>query len=133
MSRENVELVRRAYEAFAAEDRDAIKELLAPDVVWYPALGLLLEQSIYHGPEAVCRLLFEEIPEVLEGFQAELLELHDLGDDAVLAIARFSGRTGGAEVEQTFGQLFRGRDSRTYRMDSYPSRREALEAVGLGA
>ena len=125
--------VRRAYDAFAAGDRDAVMEMLTPDVVWYPALGLLLEQSIYHGREAVCRLLFEEIPSVLEDFSAELLELHDLGDDAVLAIARFRGRAGGADVEQTFGQLFRGRDGRTYRMDSYPSRREALEAVGLPA
>ena len=133
MSRENVEQVRRAYTAFTTGDRDAVMGMLTPDVVWYPALGLLLEQSIYHGPEAVCRLLFEEIPSVLEGFRAELLELHDLGDDAVLAIARFRGRTAGSEVEQTFGQLFRGRGGRTYRMDSYPSRREALEAVGLGA
>ena len=131
MSHDNVELVRRAYEAFATGDRRTIMELLAPDVVWRPALELLLEQSIYHGPEAVCRLLFEEIPSVLEGFQVELLELHDLGDDAVLAIARFRGRAGGADVEQTFGQLFRGHDGRTSRMDSYPSRREALEAVGL--
>jgi ketosteroid isomerase-like protein len=133
VARDNVDLVRRAYAAFATGDRGAVMELLTPDVVWYPALGLLLEQSIYHGPEAVCDLLFEEIPAVLEGFHAELLELHDLGEDRVLAIARFRGRAAGSDVEQTFGQLFRGRDGRTCRMDSYPSRREALEAIGLEA
>jgi ketosteroid isomerase-like protein len=131
VSRENVEQVRRAYAAFTTGDRNAVMDMLTPDVVWYPALGLLLEQSIYHGPEAVCDLLFDEIPSVLEGFQAELLELHDLGENRVLAIARFRGRAAGSDVEQTFGQLFRGRGGRTYRMDSYPSRREALEAVGL--
>jgi ketosteroid isomerase-like protein len=133
VSRQNVDQVRRAYAAFASGDRDAVMEMLTPDVVWYPALELLLDQSIYHGPEAVCRLLFEEIPAVLEGFRAELLELHDLDDERVLAVARFRGRAGGTDVEQTFGQLFHGRDGRTYRMDSYPSRREALEAIGLTA
>jgi ketosteroid isomerase-like protein len=44
MSRENVELVRRGYEAFTRRDAKGIVEVLHPDVTWYPALGVLLEQ-----------------------------------------------------------------------------------------
>ena len=108
-------------------------ELLDPDVVWYPAVGLLVEQSIYHGPEAVCRLVFDEIPAVIDDFRAELLEVHDVADDKVLAIGRFQGRArpDGSELAQTFGQLFHVRDGRATRMDSYPSRRDALRALGL--
>jgi ketosteroid isomerase-like protein len=133
MSRENVEAVHRAYEAFATGDRETAMELLAPDVVWYSAVGLLMEQSIYHGAEAVCRLVFEEIPSVLADFRAELLEVHDVDDDRVLAIGRMHGRAvaDGAELEQTFGQLFHVRDGRAIKMESYPSRREALRALGL--
>ncbi|MDQ4041312.1 MAG: nuclear transport factor 2 family protein [Actinomycetota bacterium] len=133
MAREHVEAVRRAYEIFACGDREAAMEVLDPDVVWYPAVDLLTEQSIYHGPEAVCRLVFEEIPSVLEGFETELLEIHDLADDKVLAIGRFQGRVAGngTQVKQTFGQLFHVRDGRAVRMQSYPTRREAFEAAGL--
>ncbi len=35
MSEENKAIVRRFYEAFGAEDLDALKELLAPDLVAY--------------------------------------------------------------------------------------------------
>src|SRR5688500_4871456 len=133
MERENVETVRRAYEVFASGDREAAMELLHPDVVWCPAAALLMEQSIYHGPEAVCRLLFEEIPSIIDNFRVELLEVHEVAEDKVLAIGRFRGRIHGTETEfnQTFGQLFTERDGRAIRMDSYSSRREALDALGV--
>jgi uncharacterized protein len=133
MSRENVELVRRGFRAFETGDRRAFTALLDPEAVWHPALELLLEQSSYHGPEAVCRLLFEEIPSVLEGFSSELLGVHDLGGDAVLAVVKFRGRavSAGITVEQVFGQVFRVRDGKALEMRSYPSKAEALEAVGL--
>ena len=133
MDRGNVEAAQRAYEIFAAKDREAAMELLDPDIVWCPAVGLLLEQSIYHGPEAVCDLLFEEIPAVLQGFRAELLEIHEIAEDKVLAIGRFHGQIRGTDTPftQTFGQLFTVRDGRAIRMDSFHSRREALEAVAV--
>jgi uncharacterized protein len=133
MSRENVELVRRGFRAFETGDRRAFTALLDPEAVWHPALELLLEQSSYHGPEAVCRLLFEEIPSVLEGFTSELLGVHDLGGDAVLAVVKFRGRavSAGITVEQVFGQAFRVRDGKALEMRSYPSKAEALEAVGM--
>jgi ketosteroid isomerase-like protein len=133
MSQENVELVRRGFRTFETGDRTAFMALLQPEVVWYPAMELLLEQSSYHGPDAVCRLLFEEIPSVLEGFTSELLGVHDLGGDAVLAVVKFKGRavSAGMTVEQVFGQVFRARDGKAVEMRSYPSKAEALEAVGL--
>jgi ketosteroid isomerase-like protein len=133
MSQENVELVRRGFRTFETGDRTAFMALLQPEVVWYPAMELLLEQSSYHGPDAVCRLLFEEIPSVLEGFNSELLGVHDLGGDAVLAVVKFKGRvvSAGMTVEQVFGQVFRARDGKAVEMRSYPSKAEALEAVGL--
>jgi len=133
MSQDNVELVGRGFQAFERGDREAFRAMLHPEVVWHPAMELLLEQSSYHGPEAVCRLLFEEIPSVLEGFTSELLGVQDLGGDAVLAVVKFKGRavSAGVTVEQVFGQVFRARDGRGIEMRSYPSKAEALEAVGL--
>ena len=108
-------------------------KLLDPDVVWCPAVSLLLEQSIYHGPEAVCRLLFEEIPSIIDDFHADLMEIHEVAEDKVLAIGRFHGRIKGTDTPftQTFGQLFTVRDGRATRLDSFNSRREALDAVAV--
>lgn len=39
MSEENKAIVRRFYEAFGAEDLDALKEVLAPDLVAYSHAG----------------------------------------------------------------------------------------------
>ncbi|MFN2612638.1 MAG: nuclear transport factor 2 family protein [Solirubrobacterales bacterium] len=132
MSEENVELVRKGFAAFARGDPEGLKALCHPDVTWYPALGPVLEQSSYHGPDAVCRLLFEEIPSVLEGYRAETLGLEDLGD-AVLAIVRFAGTSAstGLPVEQTFFQLFRHRNRKMIEMRGFTSREKALEAAGL--
>lgn len=132
MSREDVENVRSGYAAFAKRDREGIKALLDPEVTWYPALGPLLEQTSYHGPDAVCRLVLDEIPSVLDGFQGELRELEDL-DDAVLAVVKFTGTalSTGMRVEQTFFQLFRHRNRKVIEMRSFSSRDEALEAAGL--
>lgn len=131
--RDNVAAVRRAYEVFASGDREGAMELLDPDVVWFPAVNLMTEQSIYHGREAVCRLVFEEIPSLFDEFSARLLEVHEVGEEQVLAIGRLRCRVPGcsAAVEQTFGQLFTVRDGRAVRMESYPTRRAALEALAL--
>lgn len=133
MSQENAELVRRGYDAFARGDRQVLMdELFDPEVEWFPALGPLLEQSSYRGPEAVCHMLFEEIPSVLQGFRAEVLEVRDLGDEAVLAIVRFRGfATAGVEVEQLFFQVHWLREGKALVMRSYTSEAAALEAAGL--
>lgn len=132
MSQENVELIRRGYEAFAQGDPQGLTELLDPEVEWFPALGPLLERSNYRGPEAVCHLLFEEIPSVLDGFQAEVVEIRDLGDDAALAVVRFRGfASADVEVEQLFFQVHWLREGKAITMRSYTSEAAALEAAGL--
>jgi len=41
------------------------------------------------------------------------------------------GKLSGAEVEQRFAQLWTVRDGKIVRMEMYPDREDALEAVGL--
>ena len=42
MSQENVEAIRRRYEAFDRGDIDGVLELLHPDVDWHPAIAPIL-------------------------------------------------------------------------------------------
>jgi ketosteroid isomerase-like protein len=133
MSQENVELVRAGYRAFNERDPEALRALLHPNVEWHPTLGVLTDQRVYRGPEAVCDLVWEEIPRVLEGFRAELLNARDASEDTVIAKARFSGRSrdGGVPVEQVFFQVFRIHEGQTLWMRSFADEAEALEAAGL--
>jgi ketosteroid isomerase-like protein len=131
---DNIELVRVGYDAFARGDRAKAHELCAPDVEWHPALGALLAQEVYRGPDEVVRVIFEEIPSVLTGFRSELLEIRELDDERVLGVARFGGTaaSSGVEVDQVFGQVFTCREGRLVEMRSYPSKAEALDAASTG-
>ncbi len=133
MSQENVEYARSAVDAFNARDRERFMQHLDPEVVWHPVSAPLLEQTTYHGPEEVCRLAFDEIPLVIEGFASEIREVIDVDEDRVLVILKFAGHLASADmnIDQVFGFLFRLKEGRAVELRSYSSKQEALEAAGL--
>jgi hypothetical protein len=54
MSRENVEVVRTLIEAFRQRDREAMENLMAPEVEWDTTrmAGLIPDLAgVYHGPD----------------------------------------------------------------------------------
>jgi len=59
VSQENVEIVRRVYEAFNARDVKAVLELVRPDVERRPALfgGGIVESAVYRGHEGIADFL----------------------------------------------------------------------------
>jgi uncharacterized protein len=92
MSQEDVEIVRRCFEAWARGDDAAALEFLAPDVVWKvaqggPAQGPDAVQSVWQRWEADWDEL-EETPE----------EFVDAGDH-VLVTVRHKGRGRGSGIE----------------------------------
>ncbi|MDX6583973.1 MAG: hypothetical protein QOI10_3157 [Solirubrobacterales bacterium] len=130
MSKEDADLVRETFAAFARGDATGFKETLDREMTWHSALVPLLEKVSYHGPDEICRLLFEEIPAVLEGFSAEVLKIEDRGD-TTLATVRFRGTatSTGLLVEQTVFQLWRHRNGRGIEMRAF-RRREDVPAAG---
>jgi ketosteroid isomerase-like protein len=131
MSRENVEVVRRGYEAFMASG-DISGEIIAQDFVWdmsnfrdWP------ERQIYEGIEGT-RAFMRDWLEAWDDWNLEIEELHDAGEQ-VVAIMRQRGRskTSGLTVDMVFGQVWTVRDGRETRMEMYADRAEALAAVGL--
>jgi ketosteroid isomerase-like protein len=131
MSRENVELLRRATE-YALRTGEILPEAVHPDFVW--------DISTYRGamvPGAFVGIeeTNEWLAEWLEGFEdwsVEIKEAIDAGD-LVVTIARQRGRAkhGGPPVEMRFAQVWTFRDGRITRMNMYADREEALEAAGL--
>src|SRR5215217_2007145 len=123
MSQENVEVLRRGYEAFGRGDVDAVLELLVPDIEWQPAIGALLGIETLRGREAVRQFLSRDLFEGFDQFRAEPLSFEDLGD-FVLVMVRYTGRgeSSGIEMDQEFATLYELRGGKTVTMRDSPTR-----------
>jgi uncharacterized protein len=132
MSRENVERLRVAHEAFLAGKSAFGAELLDPEVEWdvsefrMPDIG-----GVYRGIEGV-RQFWREWLAAWETVQFEY-ELLDAGDRVVALVdQRMRGRSTGIEVP--FGKyavVYTFRDGLIVNSRFSTSQSEALEAVGL--
>jgi ketosteroid isomerase-like protein len=89
MSSANVEIVRRAFEAWNGGDPEAALDLLDPDVEWRLPPNFPDEQA-WHGRDAVVHGL-SGVAGSFEDFRIEVQELIDAGD-RVVALVRFHGR-----------------------------------------
>src|SRR6476659_7171582 len=130
MSEENVELARKAIDAFNRGDVDAWLGFLSPDVVWEP-LPLVGFRDVYRG-RAEARQWLEQLPEVGEA-HLEIEQITPLHDDAVLKelIAIGRGRGSGLPWEQRIWEIVWFAEGLITRRQPFSSRAEALEAAGL--
>jgi ketosteroid isomerase-like protein len=132
MSEENVEVVRKAYEAFAREGLDRFMEHFADDVDYRAVEGAPDDSGPIHGTDAV-RAWLQDWIDTFDEFWFEPIELIDAGEDTVVAVERFGGRAklSGVETDQTEAVVYSIRDGKLARCREYATRHEALEAVGL--
>jgi ketosteroid isomerase-like protein len=134
MSRENVEIVRSAFDAFTRGDIETILGLADEDIVITQAPevpGVAPEQR---GHEGVLEA-FAIWPEQWEDFRIEFVEVIAEAGDFVVVRNRQSGRgrQSGVEVEIDFLFVFRLRNGRITEWRIFLSESEALEAAGISA
>jgi uncharacterized protein len=129
MSEENVEVVRRAYDAFNRGDIDGVLDLCAPDIEWQDAYTP--DTSAVTGRDAV-RAYFETVMEPWEEVHREPEEIIDLGGDRVLVLYHLTarGKGSGIEVHLRAGDLVTIREGTGVRWVAM-DRDQALEAAGL--
>jgi ketosteroid isomerase-like protein len=131
MSQENVELIRRAIEAWNRGDIDGWLDQATPDFVWIPAGPAAVEHSIYRGRDEV-REAMAGGWETWEEFRFEESEIRSLGESVVwLGRVHARGRASEVELDQEFAIHAVVRDGRLARTEGFLSRAEALEAAGL--
>ena len=134
MSRENVETVRRIYEAVARRDAKSVLALYDPEVEWdmsRGAFGDLEGGRIEHGHEGL-RSWFREQYEVWQEWEDTPDELIDAGEHVVSVVtSRSRGRTSGADVESHHAAVWTLRDGKVVRVTWFPTRAEALRAAGV--
>ena|SRR5436190_18465780 len=130
MSQENVEVVRRNYEAFERRELVLALEGGDPEGEWIPAMAGAAEGEVYRGPVAL-RRYFDELFESFSDVRLEDREFEDL-DDRVLVLYRLRvrGHDSGVAIDQPGGALYQFRDGKIVH-GSYLSQAEALEAAGL--
>src|ERR687891_2063731 len=105
MSAENVELVRRLYEAVARHDFAAVLAMYDPDVefdfsrVGTGYWGDVTQQRVYRGHEGL-RQIFGAWLEAWDSVEDALEEVIDAGEQVVsVATSRMRGRASGLQVE----------------------------------
>ena len=133
MSQENVEIVRRVYDAAARRDGDAVLALYDPEIEWdwTRVSGLFGQGGLYRGHERL-RQWFREWSEGLDSIKYEAVDLIAAGDRVISeSDMRGRGRASGVEVGDTLYAVWTIREGKVVRVVWFPTRAEALEAAGL--
>jgi ketosteroid isomerase-like protein len=133
MSRENVEIVRRVFDAAARHDAATVLALYDPEVEWdnsrLPETSLL-GRRVTRGHEGL-RSLFREWYEAWESFEDDCEELIDAGQHVISVVTRRGrGRASGAETTARRGGVWTLREGKIVRVVWFPSPEDALEAAG---
>jgi ketosteroid isomerase-like protein len=132
MSKENVEIVRRAYEALRQGEYTAFFAALDPEIeLVLPEGGM--NAGTHRGAREV-RQFLEGYFESFEDFHLVAEEFFERGDQ-VVAFLRQSGRgrASGIELETRFAHVLTLREGKVRRVEAFPDREKqaALEAAGL--
>jgi ketosteroid isomerase-like protein len=130
MSRENVEVVRALFAAYATGEVEAVISAAAADIEIRPGLVGSLEGTVYRGREGFGRFL-ADVDAAWEEWKIDIDELRDL-NDTVLALGRVRARArDGMTLEAGAGWIFVMRDGKIASFRSFTTQAEALEAAGL--
>lgn len=137
MSQENVEVVRRGYEALNAGRLEEMFALFDPQAEVKPGLdpdGMagIDFRGTYRGVEGFLRFL-SEISEAWDDPRWVPEGYEDAGDD-VLVYIRFTakGKSSGVEIVQQIAHVCTMRDGKLVRAEAFWDRAAAREAAGLG-
>lgn len=124
MSQENLELVRRIYDAW--DRNESARDFIAADLE-YVNPSYAVEPGTRHGRKSLAL-----VRGTYEDFAIEVERLIDAGDDIVV-LARFtgSGAGSGVPVAGEHGYVWTIRGGLAVRFQWFQSHREALAAAGL--
>lgn len=133
MSQQDVETIRRVYDAWMAEDYDTVFDAYDedirlnpdPDATW---VGIGDDHLGHAGVRRYMRAVYE----AFEEYRPEIEELRDVGQGRVLtlAIEHGRGRGSGATVEARHtAHLWTLRNGRATQLDLFLNRSRAFETV----
>jgi ketosteroid isomerase-like protein len=135
MSQENVEVVRQVIAGHRSDGLEAARE--AVPALWDPSceytrVTAAVDVQTYRGHDGIRRYL-SDMADAWGEWRIEADEILDVNHDTVVATGRFlaRGKDSGVPVEARLATMFVLSKGKVLRGQTYPSREEALEAVGL--
>jgi ketosteroid isomerase-like protein len=131
MSRENVEIVRRGFEAYSRRDVDGFLSHLDSAFELHSAIVGGAEGRVYRGYDGVRKWLADS-DESFDDLTIEPTEFRDLGE-RVLVFGRIQarGRESGLELDSPTGWVCTVQGGKLMKAEGFLSRAGALEAAGL--
>jgi ketosteroid isomerase-like protein len=131
MSEENVEMVRRSYEAFNRGDLEGMVADLGPRFEYVTTGAVPGTEHVYRGSEGFRRFV-DALWGEFDDARVEVHELIEAGDKVLASITmRGRGKQSGVEVTWDIWQLWTAKDRKGVRGQAFTSKAEALEAAGL--
>jgi len=132
MSQENVDVLRKAADAWNAGGVEAVLEFCPEDVVWYPFPDAPESSGGFQGHAGI-REVMGGWSDSFDDYTVAIGEIRDLGDK-VVGLGEFSGSIRGSNVpvHQPMGFIawdFRG--GKIGKARFFPSWEEALDGVGV--
>jgi ketosteroid isomerase-like protein len=128
MSQENVEIVRVAFEAAYRRDWDRVFEEATRDFELDLSRGVGPDSGVYRGDQA--KQIWSDFGEHWASWRIESREFIDAGEHVVVTLTSSLKGRDGIEVEAEVVFTFTVREGKLARMAYYPTRKDALEAVG---
>ena len=130
MSEENVESLRRAFEAYNRGDIDAAVADITADCEYIPSGALPGIRDVLRGPEGYKRTI-AWLRDAFEDAHIDA-ELTDAGDQVLAQLTvQGRGKQSGVETAWEFWQLWTYRDGKVVHGRGFTDPDENLEAAGL--
>jgi ketosteroid isomerase-like protein len=127
---ENVEIVKRGFEAFDQGGVEALLEFVHEDFEASTPPGLASEPDTYVGHEGV-RRYFDSFYEVMDEVRWESHAFHEVGGKVVVEFTLYArGKSTGLEFGQPAVQAWTLRDGKGIGLELYPTLEDALAALG---
>lgn len=126
---ENVEVVKRVFEAFAERNVDAMADLLDPEVLFEPAPTFARPHRSYLGHSGM-RQYFDDLSESWERLEVNVQEYRSAGN-YVLAFGRIYAVGGGSVADDPASFVWRLEGGKVVWGKVFRRRGEALDVVGL--
>ena len=129
MASENLEIVKRGFDAFNERGIEGIIPLIHSDFEATTPPSLASEPDTYRGPDGI-RRWFDSFDEVMDEIRWKPHRFREVGDRVVVEFTlRARGKTTGLDFGQDAEMVWEIRDGMASRLDLFQSLDEALVAA----
>lgn len=127
---EHADTVRRAYEAFSAQDAEALVEVSDPEVEFGGSAAA--PDRLYRGHDGIRKYIADIDGAFGHEWHADLERVADAGDNQVVLVARVHGPgKGGLPLDLRVAHVWELRNGKLLRGRVYVPAEDALRAVGV--